>query len=396
MTTLFLDTFSGISGDMMLGLLADLGVDPVAIEAQLAKLPISGYRIERRLEKRHGISGTRVEVICDEEAEQPARTWSGIDRMLADSPLEAPVREMARRIFRRLGEAEAKVHQVPLDRVHFHEVGAVDAIVDITGSAIGLHLLGVRDVLCSPLPLSSGMIHGAHGAMPLPAPATLQLLQGQPVRNAGSDRELVTPTGAAIAREVAQFGAMPEMTISRIGYGVGGWQLEDRPNLLRGIVGTRSIGEGCDDDTVTVIETHLDDSSPEWLGALADRLMDEGALDAAFTSLQMKKNRPGTALTVLARPHDAQRLAGVILTESSAIGVRLHEARRLKLRREQAEVQTPCGTATVKLIFHGERLLRIAPEFDSCRRLAEGTRRPLPEVYQLVTSTANRRFGLEE
>lgn len=395
MTILYLDTFAGISGDMMLGLLVDLGVAPGAIEAELAKLPLGGYRLECRPEKRHGIGGTRVEVICDVHAKQPARTWSAIDAMLADSLLEAPVRDLARRIFRRLGEAEAQVHQVSLDEVHFHEVGALDAIVDITGSAIGLHLLGVKDISCGPLPLSSGMIRGAHGPMPLPAPATLQLLRGQPVRSAGSDRELVTPTGAAIATEVARFGVMPEMTIDRIGYGVGGWQLDDRPNLLRGIVGTADPADGFETDVVTVLETHLDDSPPEWLGALIERLMRDGALDAVCTPLYMKKNRPGASLRVVARPHDAQRLAGLVLSESSAIGVRMHETRRLKLRRQTVNIEMGWGTARVKLIFQGEQLLRITPEFDSCRQLGEATGRPLPEVYRLVTAAAQRRFGLE-
>jgi uncharacterized protein (TIGR00299 family) protein len=395
MSILYLDTFSGISGDMMLGLLVDLGVEQSAIERELARLPLTGYRLERRAEKRHGIGGTRIEVVCDADASQPARTWSGIDSMLADSSLDAPVRDMARRIFRRLGDAEAQVHQVKLDEVHFHEVGALDAIVDIVGSSIGLHLLGAGEVHCAPLPLSSGMIRGSHGAMPLPAPATLQLLQGQPVRNAGSERELVTPTGAAIAREVAQFSVLPEMTIGRIGYGVGGWQLDDRPNLLRGILGTSCAPDDFETDTVTVIETHLDDSSPEWLGALIDRLMSDGALDTAFSALQMKKNRPGTGLTVIVRPHDAHRLGQLILRESSAIGVRMHETRRLKLRREPACVQTDCGEAAVKLIYQGKLLLRIAPEYESCRELAENSGRPLPEIYRMVTTAANRRFGLE-
>jgi len=277
MNILYLDTFSGISGDMMLGLLVDLGVDLNLIEAGLAKLPVSGYTLVQRPEKRHSIGGTRVEVICEDK--QPARTWSEIDAMLAKSSLAEPVRNRARRIFRSLGEAEAKVHQVTLDEVHFHEVGAVDAIVDIVGSAIGLHLLGVEKTICTPLPLSSGMIRGSHGAMPLPAPATLQILQGKPVRNADCDRELVTPTGAAIAVEIARFGEMPGLTIERIGYGVGGWDLDDRPNLLRGIIGTENTADGFEQDTVTVIETHIDDSSPEWLGALTERLLSAGALD---------------------------------------------------------------------------------------------------------------------
>jgi hypothetical protein len=394
MTLLYLDTFSGISGDMMLGLMADLGVDLGNIEAELAKLPVSGFRLERRNEKRHGIGGTRVEVLCDHN--QPSRSWTTIDTMLAESRLENPVQDMARRVFRRLGEAEAHVHQVSLDDVHFHEVGALDAIVDIVGSVIGLHVLGVQKILCSPLPLSSGIIRGSHGAMPLPAPATLQLLQGHPVRDASSDHELVTPTGAAIAVEIAQFEAMPEMTIEHIGYGVGGWELEDRPNLLRGILGRSAASGGVMRDTVTVIETHLDDSSPEWLGSLVDRLMDDGALDAAFTPLQMKKNRPGTRLTVVAESSAAQRLAQVILRESSAIGVRMHEAHRMKLRREPATVETDFGEASVKLIYEGRKLLRITPEHASCKELAAATGRPLPEIYRVVTTTANRRFGLED
>ena len=393
MRTLYLDTFSGISGDMMLGLLVDLGVDLHAIEAELAKLPVAGYRLEQAGEKRHGIGGTRVKVVCEDN--QPARTWAGIDGLLAASSLDDTVKSTARSIFRRLGDAEAHVHKVALNDVHFHEVGAVDAIVDIVGSAIGLHLLGVQEVCCAPLPLSSGMIRGSHGAMPLPAPATLQLLQGHPVRDAGSDRELVTPTGAAIAAEIATFCSLPEMTIERIGYGVGGWQLEDRPNLLRGVIGTKTAVAGMARDTVTVIETHLDDSSPEWLGSLLERLMSDGALDVGFTPLQMKKNRPGTCLTVVALPQQAESLSQTILRESSAIGVRMYESRRLKLRREPAVVATDFGEARVKLIYQGEQLLRLTPEHDSCQALAKATGRPLPEIYRLVTATANRRFGLE-
>lgn len=394
MSILYLDAFSGISGDMMLGLMVDLGVSLDAIKAELTKLPITGYRLEQSSEKRHGIGGTRVKVFC--ETDQPARSWKDIDSMLADSPLDSSTLSMARHIFRRLGEAEAHVHKVDLNEVHFHEVGAVDAIVDITGSAIGLHLLGVQEITCTCLPMSSGMINGAHGAIPLPAPATLQLLQGNPVRNAGSDRELVTPTGAAIATGIAKFGDMPEMAIDRIGYGVGGWQLDDRPNLLRGIVGKKAATAGFETDSVIVIETHLDDSSPEWLGSLLERLMRAGALDASFTPLQMKKNRPGTGLTVISQAHDAERLAQMILRESSAIGVRMHTTRRLKLRRESATVQTAFGVAAVKLVYEGEALLRITPEHASCETLAEATGRPLSEIYRVVTAIANRRFELED
>jgi uncharacterized protein (TIGR00299 family) protein len=394
MSILYLDTFSGISGDMMLGLLVDLGVDLNLLEAELAKLPVAGYKLQKRQEKRHSIGGTRIEVVC--EGHQPSRSWAEIDAMLADSSLAEPVRNRARSIFMSLGEAEAKVHQVTLDEVHFHEVGAVDAIVDIVGSAIGLHLLGVEKTLCTPLPLSSGMIRGSHGAMPLPAPATLQILQGKPVRDADCDKELVTPTGAAIAAEIAQFESMPDLTIERIGYGVGGWDLEDRPNLLRGIIGTEDTADGFEQDIITVIETHIDDSSPEWLGALTERLLSAGALDVGLTALQMKKNRPGTGLTIVTQTQQARTLAQMILRESSAIGVRMYETRRMKLRREPATVQTALGEAAVKLIYEGEKLLRITPEHDSCQQLAEACNRPMPEIHRIITTAANRQFGLED
>jgi len=394
MTTLYLDTFSGISGDMTIGLLVDLGLDLKYLQSELAKLPISGYRFEQNLEKRHGIGGTRVEVVC--EAGQPSRSWSEIDAMIAASTLHETVKGTARRIFRCLGEAEAHVHKVALDEVHFHEVGAVDAIVDIVGSVIGLQRLQIQDIVCAPLPLSAGMISGSHGSIPLPAPATLQILSGHPVRNADSTWELVTPTGAAIAATVARFGSMPELTIDRTGYGVGGWDLADRPNLLRGILGRRQPAATFEHDYVTVLETHIDDSSPELLGSLIDQMMSDGALDAALSPLQMKKNRPGSRLTVIAELANVADLAQTILRQSSAIGVRMHETRRMKLKRQAATVRTSLGDAAVKLIYESERLLRITPEHASCQQLAEASGRPLPEVYRIVTTAAYRQFGLED
>jgi uncharacterized protein (TIGR00299 family) protein len=395
MSLLYLDTFSGIAGDMLLGLLVDLGVDLECIQSELAKLPLTGYRIEVRSEQRHAIAGSRVEVHCD--GEQPARRWSEIDAMLAASTLDARVKGTARDIFRRLGEAEAHVHRVELDAVHFHEVGALDAIVDIVGSAVGLQLLGVDEIRCSPLPLAIGMTRGGHGAIPLPAPAVVQLLRGKPIVGDDSERELVTPTGAAIAASVARFGPLPAMTIERVGYGVGGWQLEDRPNLLRGLLGSSTEAvDDCLRDRVTVIECHIDDANPEWLGALLDRLMAAGALDASLAPLQMKQNRPASRLTVIAETAAAEPLAQLILTESSAIGVRLYETHRIKLRREPAVVTTRFGEAAVKLAYRGETLLRITPESASCRQLAASSGAPLPEIYRAVNAAANRRYGLED
>lgn len=390
MRTLYLDTFSGISGDMVLGLLVDLGVPLEAIEAELSGLPVSGYRLEAARQSRRGIAGTKVTVTVDEQHHH--RTWSDIDAMLAFSSLKTGPREVARRIFRRIGVAEAAVHGVPLEAVHFHEVGAVDSIVDIVGAAVGLELLGVGRIVCAPLPLSHGTVSCAHGVFPLPAPATLEILKGLPVVNGQSDQELVTPTGAAIAAEIADFAPLPNLTLERVGYGVGSRDLPDRPNLLRGILGRAAASAGLERDTVTLLETHLDDSTPEALGYLMERLLSEGALDVAFSPLQMKKNRPGLRLTAVTEPKDTDRLARLVLRESSAIGVRTSTCQRLKLRREAGTVQTELGQVQIKLLYDGATLLRIAPEYESCRALAAASGRPLPEVMRLVERAAEEKY----
>ncbi len=389
MKTLYLDCFSGISGDMFLGLLIDLGLDPLLLESELKKLHLPGWQWQINREQRQGIEGCRVQVLCD--TNQPHRHWSDIDKLLADCSLDLNIKECARRIFLRLGQAEAKVHGIALEEVHFHEVGATDAIIDLVGAAIGLELLGVEQLICSPLPLSRGMASCAHGALPLPAPAVLELLAGTPVVDSGSDKELVTPSGAAIAREAVCFGGLPTMQIEASGYGVGGWQLQDRPNLLRGLLG-QATETGLQSDQVMVLETHIDDGNPEWLGALLEDLLDAGALDAAFNPLQMKKNRPAARLTVVAHQEDTQKLARLILTGSSASGVRCYPVERYKLERRIIEVETEIGPATAKLFFDGKELLRVAPEYEPCRRLAKSTGLLLPEVYRLVETAALNKY----
>ncbi|PKN12291.1 MAG: TIGR00299 family protein [Deltaproteobacteria bacterium HGW-Deltaproteobacteria-4] len=385
---LYLDPFSGASGDMFLGLLVDLGVEPGQIEAQLRCLPLNGWRLAWQREKRCGIEGCRALVAVDEEHHH--RSWRDIDQMLATSSLAAPVCELARRIFHRLAEAEGKVHGVAVAEVHFHEVGALDSVIDIVGVAAGLVALHAERIVCGALPFATGIVQSAHGRYPLPAPATLELLRGWPQRPDDSDSELITPTGAAIIAEVASFGAFPAMTLEQVGYGVGSRDSNDRPNLLRGCLGRVASTDGR--DKVTVIETHLDDSSPELLGYLSERLFAAGALDVGYSPLQMKKNRPGTRLTVVSRPAEQKQLARLILRESSAIGVRFSECERLKLRREAGVVMTDCGDAVVKLIFDGEELLRVTPEFESCRTLAEATKRPLAEIYRLVEQAADEKY----
>ncbi len=385
MKTLYLDTFSGISGDMFLGLLCDLGLDVEQLKAELAKLPVSDYQLTIQRERRHGIEGCRF--IVNHKEDHHHRSWSRIDQMLADSLLSGRSKELARRFFRRLGEAEAKVHGISIDEVHFHEVGAIDAIVDLTGAAIGVDLLGVDKVFCSPLPLSRGISHCAHGALPLPAPATLEILQGRPVYDSGCTKELVTPTGAAIVRELADFCPIPTLPLGRIGYGVGGWELTDRPNLLRGILYEQAPVISATDN-VELLESHIDDSTPEQLGDLFERLFAAGALDAAYTPLQMKKNRPGQLLKVVCQPAHSQALAKLIMHHSSAIGVRCQSCRRYRLQRHEVNITTTLGTAGVKLLFDNDEFLRLSAEYDDCRRLSRQHNLPLQQVYRLVENSA--------
>jgi pyridinium-3,5-bisthiocarboxylic acid mononucleotide nickel chelatase len=389
MSSLYLDPFSGVSGDMFLGLLLDLGLGEDELIAGLETLALPGWRLESRREQRLGIAGTRVLVHCEEQRHQ--RSWADIDRLLAESPLDAPVGELARRIFRRLGTAEARVHGVELAKVHFHEVGALDSIIDVVGAAIGLTRLAPQQIVCAPLPLGHGLVETAHGRYPLPAPATAELLRSAPVTAGDCALELVTPTGAAIVAEVARFGPLPAMTLERVGYGVGSRDLSDRPNLLRGMLG-RGDDCGLEKDEVTVLECHLGDSNPEWLGALLEGLLAAGALDAGLAPLQMKKNRPGLRLTVVVPTQRETDLARLILRESSASGIRLRRERRLKLRRQAESIDTEFGPARVKLLFDGAELLRVTPEYESCRELAASGGRPLPEVYRLVERAAGHFF----
>jgi len=387
---LHLDPFAGISGDMFLGLLLDLGVPLETLRGGLAALDLDGWRLEERREKRRGIEGARALVEAAEGHHH--RTWRDIDALLAASRLDARPKELARRIFRRLGAAEAAVHGIPVEEVHFHEVGALDAIVDIVGSAVGLCHLAPEAITCGPLPAASGTVATAHGTYPLPAPATLRLLEGWPLVAAVAGFEWVTPTGAAIVSTIATPAPLPAMTLARSGYGVGGRDPECLPNLLRGYLG--EAGDDQESDQVAVLESHLDDARPEWLGALLEDLLSEGALDAAYAPLQMKKNRPAVKLTVICTPGDAERLSDLVLERSSAIGVRSYLARRRKLRREPGRVATPLGEARVKRIYRGDRLVRVTPEYESCRELARSSGVPLPEVYRLVERAAEQLYPL--
>ena len=386
---LYLDTFSGISGDMFLGLLVDLGVDINEIRKNLQAMHLPGWELSAHHEKRHGIQGCRVVVDFNEQHHH--RTWGNIRSLIEQSRLVSDIRELSLKIFHRIARAEAKIHGIAEDDVHFHEVGAIDSILDIVGSAAGMFLLGNPEVVSTPLPFSTGTIRCQHGTYPTPAPATLEILQGLPMTRSDLNYELVTPTGAAIAAEVATFSQFPAMTIEKTGYGVGTRDIPEQPNLLRGILGT-PLPETLGNDRVTVMETHLDDSSAEWLGALMERLFENGALDVSYAPLQMKKNRPGVKVTVICEPSRTQTLSRLLLRESSAIGVRFHHVERLKLRRENRTFVSSLGEVAVKLVFEGEEILRITPEYEYCRQIARELDIPLPEVCRIISQEADRKF----
>jgi uncharacterized protein (TIGR00299 family) protein len=292
------------------------------------------------------------------------------------------VRERASAIFRRLGEAEARVHDVPVEKIHFHEVGAVDAIVDSVGACIGFHMLGIEKFACSPLNVGGGTVKMAHGVLPVPAPATANLLQGKPTYSNGVQRELVTPTGAAIVAILCDsFGPQPPMSVSAIGYGAGAADLEGQPNVLRMMIGeaTEKTVLGYDEE-ITVIEANLDDMNPQIYGYFQEKALASGALDVFTTPVQMKKNRPGTLLTVLCQPADAQTLMTLIFAETTTFGVRTHAAQRRVLPREFVKVNTSYGEVRIKLSRVNGRVLHVAPEYDDCRKLAEEKNVPLQRV----------------
>jgi uncharacterized protein (TIGR00299 family) protein len=317
------------------------------------------------------------------EEHQPHRHYTGIAGMIEESSLPEAVKATAQRIFFRLAEAEARVHGVEIGHVHFHEVGGLDSIVDIVGTAICLHHLGIGEIHASPLPLGRGFVDTAHGRLPVPAPATAELLRGIPVHGNLGEGERVTPTGAAILAALATgFGEPPPFTVEAVGCGAGDRDFPDTPNVLRVFLGERQVFPAGDE--IMVLETHLDDCNPEILGFLMERLLASGALDAAFSPLQMKKNRPGVRLTVLCPPARLHGLTRMVLTETTAIGVRYYPARRSKLERSEEERDTSLGRVRVKVISEGGVVLRVAPEFEECRRLAEERGVSLAEVYRII------------
>ena len=437
----YLECFSGLSGDMFLGALIDAGVPAQVLETTVAALDV-GARLEISRVVRSGISATKVDVWVAGEKDLPREEFwakesaaressprkkrhehehhdhelgfthqhnhshsSEADSSQADEP--APhthrrglieIREIIRKaaisgtakktaitIFEALGAAEAKIHRVPVEEIHFHEVGAVDAIVDIVCAAVGAEALGVDEIVCSPLNVGGGTVQCAHGTFPVPAPATVELLKDAPVYSSGVQAELVTPTGAAIVNTlVKRFAAFPEMRIEKSGYGAGSREFPGLPNVVRLTVGqaAATLAAKTALETVTILEASLDDLNPQVFGYVMDRLLEEGALDAFGMPLQMKKNRPGTLLTVLCRPEDASELMQLIFTETTTLGVRRRDEVRQTLARRWENVLTPWGEVRIKIATMNGTVTNYAPEYEDCRRLAEEHRVPLKTVMQ--------------
>jgi len=423
----YLDCFSGISGDMMLGALVHAGVEPELFRRTIAALGLDA-RIEVRQVDRSGIASLKVDVITpgadhdhahlvlgaehhhhdgrdhnhphgqpqvqgDEQQDHSpdhGRSLAEITALISRATIPSHARELALRAFQLLGAAEARIHNIPLEKVHFHEIGALDAIVDIVCCAAGCDSLGAGRWLCSPVNVGGGTVQCAHGIFPVPAPATAELLKGAPTYSSGAQAELATPTGAALLRGLnVDFVEMPEMTVDRIGYGAGARDPRGYANVLR-----LSLGEAREanlsSDVVTVIETAVDDLTPEIIGYVTEQALTAGALDAMVAPVQMKKNRPGHLITLLCRPEDASRISELLLRETSTLGVRWRQERRRIMDRHLESVRTPWGEVRVKLGYSNGRLANCAPEFDDCRRIAQEHGIPLKAVMQEAVRLAGR------
>jgi len=376
----YFDCFSGISGDMTLGALVDAGCPLEQLREGLAGLRLAGWEISAEKVWKNGMSATWVRVKAEDQ--QKHRSLSTILEMIEKSGLGKPVRERAAAIFQRLGEAEAKVHDAPIEKIHFHEVGAIDAIVDIVGASIGFAALGIERFACSPLNVGSGTVKTAHGLLPVPAPATAELLRGKPTYSRGVERELVTPTGAAIVATLcAEFGEQPRMKTSAIGYGAGTIDLPGQPNVVRLLVGEAAeAGQGMETEEIAVIETNLDDMNPQIYGYVLEKALAAGALDVYTTPVQMKKNRPGTLLTLLCRPEGVDALMKLLFAETTTLGARTYRAERRCLAREWVSVRTDFGEVRIKVSRANGKILHAAPEYEDCRKLAAERGVPLQRV----------------
>ena len=368
MRTLFFDCFAGASGDMILGALVGVGVDPRELKEQLSQLDVSGYEISFETVDRSGISATRA--LVHTRQEHAHRHLNDILKIINDSRLKDGVKERAAFIFRRLAEAEAKVHNVPVEKIHFHEVGALDAIIDVVGACVSFELLGVERFVCSALHVGSGMVEMAHGRFPIPPPAVAELLKGAHVYSSDIKGELVTPTGAAILSAVCEeYGPLPIMKVERTGYGAGMREYQNFPNVLRVIVG-EDEAKGSVEENLIVVETNIDDMSPQIYGHVMERAFELGARDCYFTPAQMKKNRPGVLVSIICGRSELDAVCELLLSETTTLGVRFYEVHRRSLERLIVKVETEFGAIDVKVARLNGRVIKAMPEYDQCRAAA--------------------------
>ena len=381
----YFDCFSGISGDMTVGALLDAGLKVEALEKELKKLGLSGYQLEVNKVVKKGISATQFKVKIKEEGVE--RRFRDILDILEKSKLDEEVKRETKKIFFNIAQAESKIHQKDIDKIHFHEIGGLDSIIDITSAVIGIKTLGIEEIYSSALPVGKGFVKCAHGLIPVPAPATLELLKNIPIYSGGIESEMITPTGAAIISTLAKnFGERPLMKIERIGYGAGEKEFAI-PNLLRVSIGEKvlndgNLKDGYVNDEAVLIETNVDDMNPEFYDYIMDQLFSQGALDVFLTPIQMKKNRPAHMLSVVVYEQDLRGMLEVLFSESTTLGVRIREIKRLRLTQQNFIAETKYGKIKVKVgIFEGE-IKNIAPEYEDCKKMAKQHQVPLKEVYE--------------
>jgi len=380
MKTAYFDCFSGISGDMIIGALIELGLDVNFLDKELKKLKIKNYKIKSRRIVKNGISATKFDVM-EQNAKTPTLNLKQINKIINNSKLNTQIKNRIKKIFMKIGKAEAKIHNKSIDKVHFHEIGAIDTIVDIAGAVIGLDKLGIEKIYCSKLNVGTGFVEFSHGKYPVPAPATAEILKNVPVYNNDIKFELVTPTGAAIISTLAdKFCQMPPIDVEKIGYGAGSKELE-QPNVLRVFLGE---ADEIENEVINVIETNIDNMNPEIFPYVIERLMENKALDAYLTNIIMKKNRHATKLTVLAENKDIDKLSKIIFDETTTLGVRIYQVSRKKLDREIKTIKTKYGKVRVKISKSGNKIENIMPEYEDCVRIARSKKIPLKRVYEEV------------
>ncbi|HTB94076.1 MAG TPA: nickel pincer cofactor biosynthesis protein LarC [Candidatus Sulfotelmatobacter sp.] len=383
----YFDCFSGISGDMTLGALLDAGVSVEHLRTELQRLNLAGWELSTEKVWKNGMAATYAKVRAQDTTTH--RSLSTIVEIIEKSSLSPAVKDRACAIFKKLGEAEAAVHDVPIEKIHFHEVGAIDAIVDIVGACIGFAALGIGSFACSPLNVGGGTAKMAHGVLPVPAPATARLLLGKPTYSNGVQKELVTPTGAAIVATLcSHFGPQPPMTVSAIGYGAGTADLEGQPNVLRLMVGEAADKRAAaESETIRVLEANLDDMNPQIYGYFLEKALAAGALDVFSTPVQMKKNRPGMLVTVLCKPEDEPKFHEMFFAETTTLGVRTYTAERRVLARQWESVHTSFGDVRIKVARLNGHIRQASPEFEDCRKLAEAKNVPLQRVMDEAMRT---------